>query len=334
MAQDQFLEQLLGTVIPQQNFSEGGVVPGAPFAQPPHESQAAPLSDIELLIQSAQSQAPKPLTRGEKAGGAIAAAIQGFLDAKLRRAPTPTAVTKMLERNQAEADRANQERLRRAQVELRDRAEETRQRERGEDIERRGEESDLAFDRRLELLRLETDEQKRRELVEAGENKLMREHRENLQRMSQQFDPTLTRQFAKEQREGLQQVMGDVVATKQQLDGLLKTNSPQQLREDFMTKLSIVGLEGETRQRAILFFEQQLGAALDRASQPSRPTGPQAVLESAGGLPPLLSAGAAGASVLGNIMDAFRANEQIPLEADVLGPLSTAQPDVLPRLSK
>ena len=252
----QFIDQLLGTVL----STEGG----PPLAQTPQQSQAEPIPDLDQIIMGLQSQAAKPLNKKQKVVGGLADVISGFLATKYGRPRGPSAIEGARDFNQQEADRTNQDRLRKAQVELgersrvlKDESEEERF-QRGLEADR--ENADVKFDRELQLIKRTEDEGERNRLFRSKQMGLDRDLRASL----------AVEGADKDALKRLDNVNLKVLEQKGNLTELLKTKSPRELREDFNDFLHLSRLGDEAEKSARLFFEVKVGRILDIAEAKMR----------------------------------------------------------------
>jgi hypothetical protein len=202
---------------------------------------------IQPLVEAA-----KPTT-GQRIGSGISDAIQGFLATKFGRSQGPSAIEGVRARNQAEADRINQQNLLKAQVELRDKAEQTRLRERDEDIARGEAEGELSFSRKLELLGLERDENKRKEGVAALEHEKNRAFQ--LKRDASRNDPRDAKLFD-QQQQALLEARGGIIAVKRGLAAKLEAQTPDEIREELSDDLFAQGLSGDALEMAMVWVER------------------------------------------------------------------------------
>jgi len=267
MAQQQLLEQLLGTVIPQDNFTEG-----APFAQPPLQSQAEPLSDLEVILRQLSPTSPEPLRKGQRIAGGISDAIEGLLAVTQGRRPGPSALAAPIAANKAKAERINQANVRRAQVELGERDRELTQEAKDADREDLQRERRKAA-RRERMARLSEAERARE--FRLHEAKLLRDHQIEMASL-QSSDKVADKQFAQKQDKALEFVMENVAATAATLEEKLGTMTPEQIRKQFELAVQVKGLQGTFKERAEDFFEQHVGSVLDAKAleQPPAPSRP------------------------------------------------------------
>jgi hypothetical protein len=205
---------------------------------------------IQPLVEAA-----KPTT-GQRIGSGISDAIQGFLATKFGRPQGPSAIEGVRARNQAEADRINQQNLLKAQVELGERARVQTAEEKEADREDRQKEARKRDFREL--------------MATAGREERDRAFRTEMASRREEFELSLAKiraaggdpSIAREQRKSLLGAQQQIVALKNNIPELLKTMTPEQIRESAMDDLDASGLDAEGRALAEMFFEAKIGPLL------------------------------------------------------------------------
>lgn len=261
----------------------GGPSPFAPGTAPPMPGAPDPIADLLRPVE------PEPLGRGAGIATALADAINAALAVKLGRPHQPSATARAVQQRQAAADRQTRANMIQYQEQVRKQAEETRQAEREEDREDRQREARKAqFKERF--YRAKAEERDRVFRIEMmKQEQVFRKELATLQAS----DNVLDRQIATEQRKKMDQARLDIVALKSNLPELLNTMSPAQIRESAMDDLDAMGLDGEARVTAEMFFEAKVGHLLEAAAAKAEAQQPadrrqQSEIPIEGGLLPII----------------------------------------------